>query len=122
VPEDTFKVHYQDTEPLPSWSAWKMWQTGSLTVHDERAEFASKSGESLLIRNVSQVSQPSRSQLRRQRDLSWVVNTWIAIRYFDDGRTRTAWFNDARYPAFFGHYLSHKRMRRSLDGLVGGTN
>jgi hypothetical protein len=61
------------------------------------------------------VSQPSRSQLRREHDISWPVNTWIAVRYASLG-TSAAYFSDGR---LFAHYLSHNAMRRCLEALVG---
>ena len=112
----TFRVHFQATEPVPSWTAWKRWQSGTLTVHPGHAEFHPRAGESLVIRNVTSVSQPSRAQLRRQHDISWPVNTWVAVRYSISGQPHVAYFNDGR---LLGHYLSHTRMRHCLDALVG---
>jgi hypothetical protein len=112
----TFKVHFQATAPGPSWTAWERWQTGVLTVHPDHAEFQSRTGERLDIRDVTSVTQPSRSELRRQHDISWPVNTWVAVHYSIAGQSHVAYFNDGR---LLGHYLSHARMRRCLDALVG---
>jgi hypothetical protein len=62
------------------------------------------------------VSQPSRAQLRGQHDISWPVNTWIAVRYSVSNQPRVAYFNDGRLS---GHHLSHNTMRRCLAALVG---
>lgn len=115
----TFKVHFLATEPGPSWTAWKRWQTGVLTVHPDRAEFQSRTGELLAIRDVTSVTQPSRAELRRQHDISWPVNTWIGVHYSIAGRPHVAYFNDGR---LLGHYLSHAKMRRCLNALVGSTD
>jgi hypothetical protein len=112
----TFKAHFQATAPGPSWTAWKRRQTGVLTVHADHAEFQSRTGERLAIRDVTSVPQPSRAELRRQHDISWLVNTWIAVHYSIIGQPYVAFFNDGR---LLGHYLSHGRMRCCLDALVG---
>jgi hypothetical protein len=114
----TFRVHFQTTEPVPSWTAWKLWQSGLLTVHPDYAEFRSRKGEHLVIRGVTSVTQPSRAELRRQHDISWTVNTWIAVRYAVSDEPRIAYFNHGRV---LGHYLSHNRMRRCLTALVGNS-
>ena len=112
----TFKVHFQATAPAPSWTAWKRWQSGALTVHADHAEFQSRTGDQLDIRDVTSVTQPSRAELRRQHDISWPVHTWITVNYSIAGRPHVAYFNDGR---LLGHYLSHAKMRRCLDALVG---
>jgi len=114
----TFKVHYQATTPSPSWTAWKHWRTGRLAVYVDRAEFESTTGERVLIGGVKRVDQPSRRQLRREHDASWMVNTWIAVHYATPDGPAVAYFNDARL-APFGHYLSHGDMRQRLADLVG---
>lgn len=115
--ETRFDVHYQASPPRPSWTAWKRWTRGILTVRDDHAIFEARGGDQLDIRNVSKVSQPSRAELYRQHDISWPVNTWIAVSYSDSsGTPATAYFNDGR---LFGHYLSHRALLRSLTGLVG---
>ena len=91
-----FKVHFQATEPVLSWTAWKQWQAGRLDVHDDHAEFESRTGDRVLVSGVTQVSQPSRSQLRRAHDISWMVNTWIAVQYATADEASIAYFNDGR--------------------------
>lgn len=75
----------------------------------------------MLISGVTQVSQPSRSQLYREHDISWPVNTWIAMHYVTSGKNRVAYFNDARLLSY-GHYLNHLKLRHSLEALVGVTS
>jgi hypothetical protein len=114
--ERTFDVHYQAVAPQPSWTAWRRWTRGLLTVHDDHAVFESRSGERLIIRNVTEVSQPSRRELYRRHDISWPVNTWVRVRYSDSSSgTATAFFNDGR---FLGHYLSQGDLLATLRGLV----
>jgi hypothetical protein len=112
-----FTVHLATTEPRPAWTAWKAWESGLLTVHQDHAEFAGRTGTRLLIDNVLEVSQPSRGQLRREHDFSWPVNTWIRVRYRASGQAHTVFVNDARLWGL-AHYVSHKAMRRALDSLV----
>lgn len=111
----TFKVHYQPTAPQPSWTAWKRWTSGLLTVHDDHAVFEQPKGERLVIRNVTEVSWPSRVELYRKHDISWPVNTWIMVRFSDSDGPAEAYFNSGR---FLGHYLSHRKMRRCLSALT----
>jgi hypothetical protein len=115
----SFKVHYQATAPVPSWTAWKRWQTGALIVHDDHAEFVSRGGERIGIRDVTEVDQPSRRELRKQHDISWLVNTWVAVHYTTPDGPAVAYFNDARLRGY-GHYLPHTEMRRCLGALASG--
>src|SRR5258708_29722900 len=92
----TFKVHFQATAPAPSWTAWKRWQSGVLTVHAYHAEFQSRTGDRLGICNVTSVTQPSRAELRRQHDISWPVNTWVAVNYSIPRQPHLPYFNDGR--------------------------
>ncbi len=82
--------HFQATAPAPSWTAWKRWQSGALTVHADHAEFQSRTGDRLGIRDVTSVTQPSRAELRRQHDISWPVNTWITVSYSPSQASRTS--------------------------------
>ena len=110
-----FKVHFQATTPAPSWTAWKQWQTGQLTVHNDHAEFQGRTGERVVISGVTAVSQSSRRELYREHDISWMVNTWIAVSYTAP-EPRVAYVNDGR---LLGHYLPHRHMRHCLEALVG---
>jgi hypothetical protein len=89
-----------------------------LTVHPDHAEFQSRTGDQLIIRDVTSVSQQSRAELRRRHDISWLVNTWVAVQCSIDGQPRMAYFNDGR---LLGHYLSHNTMRRCLTALVASS-
>jgi hypothetical protein len=104
-----FRVHYQATEPVPAWTAWKTWQSDWLTVLGDHAEFESGKGERVILSDVVEVSQPSRSALRRQHDISWLVNTWICVRFVSSGEAQIAYFNDGKGLGN-GHYLSHRKM------------
>jgi hypothetical protein len=84
-------------------------------VFADRAVFESDSGEQLVMKDVERVSQPSRSELRRQRDLTWMTNTWIAVHFKTGHEDQLAYFNSART---LGHYLPHRRMLQALQGLV----
>jgi hypothetical protein len=114
-----FKVHFQASKPVPSWTAWRQWRRGQLVVHTDHAEFESCDGARVLISNVTRVSQPSRRELYRQHDISWPVNTWIAVEYEAVDGPRVAYFNAARTLA---HYLPHRRMHQRLAGLVAGAS
>lgn len=113
----TFRVDLQQTKPTPSWTAWRRWQSGVLTVHEDRAEFDSRSGSRLTLSNVVEVTQPSRRQLRRDGDIGWMVNGWVTVHYVSSGERRVAYLA-SRSPWGFGHYLSHNRLRHALEALV----
>jgi hypothetical protein len=120
----TFKIDLTDTRPGASLAAWKDWRSGLLTIHDDRAEFEDRSGDRLVIGEVTRVTQPSRRQLRRDRDMDWIVNHWISVRYRSDGVPHEV-FIAGRAPlgpfGLFGHYLSHDKIRRALESLVAPT-
>ena len=117
MPVLTFKVDLRETKPTPSWTAWRLWQSGVLTVHEDRAEFDSRSGSRLTLSNVTGVTRPSRRQLRREGDIGWMVNGWVAVQYVSSGRQRVAYVA-SRSPWGIGHYLSHTKLRHALEALV----
>jgi hypothetical protein len=114
----TFNVHLALSKPRPSWSAWKRWRKGSLTVHADRIEFIPRKGARLEASDVVGVRQPSRREERRKRNFAWYLETWIEVSYVDSGQPATIYLNDARF-WYLGHYLDHKRMRLALESIVG---
>jgi hypothetical protein len=118
----TFTVHLALDEPEPSWSAWKQWQKGQLTVYANRIEFVPTNGPAkgapVEVSDVIGVQQPSRREERAKRNFAWYLETWIEVTYLDSGRPAKVYLNDARFWGYFGHYLGHKRMRRALESIV----
>jgi hypothetical protein len=109
-----FRVDLAQAPPTP---AWKPWESGLLTVHDDHADFAGKKGTRLVIADVIDVSQPSRRDLYRSHDVGWMFNTWIRVRYVLDGQNRNVYLNEPGRLGL-GHYLNHKALRRAMDSLL----
>jgi hypothetical protein len=114
-----FRVDLAEAVPTPSWTAWKQWESGLLTVHDNHADFAGKRGTRLVIADVVDVTQPSRRELYQTPDIGWMSHTWIRVRYVVSGRTHTVFLNEPGRLGL-GHYLNHKPLRRALDSLLKG--
>jgi hypothetical protein len=111
-----FKIWFQTVAPHPSLTAFRERSTGVLTVMPDRAEYVSKSGETVTIENVQRVAKGWKASVNAH-PLPPIVDKWIQVLYGESGNPSVAYVNDGRWGGL-ATYLPHRVLLEALTGLV----
>jgi hypothetical protein len=109
-------VLFQEVPPEPSWTAFKKWKIGALTVEVDHARFVPRSGDHVVIDRVSRVSKGWKDSLHG-KPLMRRVDTWLEIVYGDAAEPRVAYLNDGRFGRL-GIYLPHEKLLAAMRSLT----
>jgi hypothetical protein len=112
----TSRVYMQTVPPGPSWTAWKLRNTGALTIADGRAEFRPNTGDAFVLSDIRRVGKGWKHQSSSEPLLP-IVDTGTEVVYGAPEDPTVAFFNDSRWLGL-SVYLPHRPLLAALQSVA----